>query len=194
VYTLYFVMLPICLTKEHKESHAFLSSFLWMNFHLYCTLLTLLSPWSPFDFTSHRVHQTLWDAIDPICLMDHGGLDRGICLLPNMPLPCWDSAHSSTLLPSAWWIVEVSIVEYASYQLFIHSVIFIDCVVPVFWFVYNDSFSTHGIYYTCPSWRGILLCCSPEGFFPFFPREGLFGSFSWSDVRFWDWDVYVYRL
>jgi len=25
-------------------------------------------------------------------------------------------------------------------------------------------------------------------------REGLFGSFSWSDVRFWGRDVYVYRL
>jgi len=33
----------------------------------------------------------------------------------------------------------------------------------------NVSFCTHYIYCTCPSWRGILLCCSPEGFFPFFP-------------------------
>jgi len=26
------------------------------------------------------------------------------------------------------------------------------------------------------------------------PPKGLFGSFSWSDVRFWDRDVYVFRL
>jgi len=39
---------------------------------------------------------------------------------------------------------------------------------------------------------GILLCCSPEGFFPFFPVKGFFlflGSFSWSDVRSWDMDA-----
>jgi len=29
--------------------------------------------------------------------------------------------------------------------------------------------------------------------FLFFPPEGLFGSFSWSDVRFWGRDVYLYR-
>jgi len=38
----------------------------------------------------------------------------------------------------------------------------------------NDFFCTHGIYCTCPSWRGILLCCSPEGVFYFFPVKGLF--------------------
>jgi len=26
----------------------------------------------------------------------------------------------------------------------------------------------------CPSWRGILLCCSSEGFLPFFPMKGFF--------------------
>jgi len=35
--------------------------------------------------------------------------------------------------------------------------------------------------------RGILLCCSPEGFFPFFPPERVFfcflESFSDSDIR-----------
>ncbi|TNN47565.1 hypothetical protein EYF80_042231 [Liparis tanakae] len=30
-----------------------------------------------------------------ICLMDHRGLDRGICLLLTTPWPCGDSAHSS---------------------------------------------------------------------------------------------------
>jgi len=29
----------------------------------------------------------------------------------------------------------------------------------------------------CPSWRGILLCCSPEGSFPFFPVKGCLGVF-----------------
>jgi len=29
----------------------------------------------------------------------------------------------------------------------------------------------------CPSWRGILLCCSPEGFFTFFPMKGCLGVF-----------------
>jgi len=50
----------------------------------------------------------------------------------------------------------------------------------------NASFWSHDIYCFCPSWREILLCCSPEGFFPFFPVKGFFlflGSFSWSDVR-----------
>jgi len=40
--------------------------------------------------------------------------------------------------------------------------------------------------FTCPSWRGILLSCSPEGLFTFFPVKVFFillGSFSWSDVR-----------
>jgi len=56
----------------------------------------------------------------------------------------------------------------------------------------NDSFWSHDIYCICPSWRGILLCCSPEGFFPFFTMKGFFlfvGSVSWSDVRSWDRDV-----
>jgi len=41
----------------------------------------------------------------------------------------------------------------------------------------NDSFCTHDIYFTCPSWRGILLCVSPEGFFPFFPCEKVIWEF-----------------
>jgi len=59
----------------------------------------------------------------------YGGvvMDRGICRRPTTPWPCWDSAHSSSdsahsssLPPSAWWIMEVWIVEYADFQLFIH--------------------------------------------------------------------------
>jgi len=65
----------------------------------------------------------------PFCLMDHWGLDRGIYLLPTMPWPCWCSAHSSSLPPSAWWIMEVWIVIHDYYQLFIHSVISIECVL-----------------------------------------------------------------
>jgi len=62
-------------------------------------------------------------------------------------------------------------------RLIIHtSVIFIECLC-------NSAIWSHDIYSTCPSWRGILLCCSPEGFFPpqvlpFFPLETDF-SISW---------------
>jgi len=74
---------------------------------LHCTLLTLLSLRSPCDFTSHRVHWT-WLGLMPrplllstsICLMDHGGLDRGICLLPTIHTPChthWMCYNSVTL-------------------------------------------------------------------------------------------------
>jgi len=49
----------------------------------------------------------------------------------------------------------------------------------------NDSFWSHDIYCTCPSWRGILLCCSPEGLFPFLHVKGFF---LWPDVRTWDRD------
>jgi len=81
---------------------------------LHCTLLTLLPPQSPCDFTSHRVHWT-WLGLMPrplllstsICLMDRGGLH----------------------------------VEYAYYELFIHTVIFIQCILTL-----NLSFWSHDIY------------------------------------------------
>jgi len=65
----------------------------------------------------------------------------------------------------------------------IHPLIFIDCVyVSLPWFL---LVTWHLLF--CPSWRGILLCCSPEGFFTLFPFFEFFflflGSFSWSDVR-----------
>jgi len=69
-----------------------------------------------------------------ICLMDHGGLDRG-----------------------RWHTLSYSL-----------NVLLL-C---------NASLCPHGIYCFCPSWRGILLCCSPDGFFPFFPHERFF-SISW---------------
>jgi len=43
--------------------------------------------------------------------------------------------------------------------------------------------------------RGILLCCSPEGFFPFLPVKGFIlflGNFS--DVRSWDRDVVCVQI
>jgi len=33
----------------------------------------------------------------------------------------------------------------------------------------NSSFWSYDVYCFCTSWRGILLCLSPEGFFPFSP-------------------------
>jgi len=36
-----------------------------------------------------------------------------------------------------------------------------------------------------PSWRGILLCCSPEGFITFFPVKGFF--LIWSEVKGQGW-------
>jgi len=80
---------------------------------------------------------TLWPLLlsASICLMDHGGLDRGPCRLPTI----------HTLCHTHWMC-----------------------------FNSNVSFCTHGIYSTCPSGRGILLCCSSEGFFPFFHVKGLF--------------------
>jgi len=75
-----------------------------------------------------------------ICLMDHGGLDHGICLLPTIHTLC----H-------------------------------------IHWMCFNSnlSFCTYGISYgiTCPSWRGILLCCSPDGCFSFSPMKGCLGVF-----------------
>jgi len=112
-----------------------------------------------------------------------------------------DSAHTSSLAPSAWWIIEVWIVEYAYYHLchgpietpptpplclhlrdgswrsrswnmpttnYSYTQSYSLIVLLLCFNVCNDSFCTHGIYYTRPSWRGILLCCSPEGFFTFF--------------------------
>jgi len=61
----------------------------------------------------------------------------------------------------------------AMLQLFIHSVIFIECVATLM----CPSVHMASIAPVHPG-RGILLCYSPEGFFPFFPVKGLFGSFS----------------
>jgi len=64
-----------------------------------------------------------------ICLIDHGGLDRGPWLLPTI----------HTLCHTHWM-----------------------------WHIFF-----------CPSWKGILLCCSPEGFFTFFPVKGFISIFWW---------------
>jgi len=146
---------------------------------------------------------TRWDAIDPICLMDHRGLDHGICLLPTMPLPSWDYATAPLYLHlpdgssrSGSW--HMSTTNYAIALLRLRpllrlrtlllstSICLMDrgglhrgiCLLwaihtlcHIHWMCFNSnlSFCTHDIYCTCPSWRGILLCCSPEGFFTFFP-------------------------
>jgi len=112
---------------------------------------TLLSLRSPCDFTSHMVHWT-W------LVWWHDPADAP----PTPPLP-----------PSAWWITEVWIVVHAYYQLFIHCHIhWMGCYSVMLPSVHMASIaSVH------PG-RRILLCCSPEGFFPFFPRESFF-SISW---------------
>jgi len=90
---------------------------------------------------------------------------------------------SRDLLPPRWrsgsWSMPTTDYSYI--------VIFIECILTL-----NLSFCTHDIYCFCPSWRGILLCCSPEGFFPVFLVKVFFlflGSFSWSNVRSWDRNV-----
>jgi len=94
----------------------------------------------------------------------------------------------SSLPPSAWWIVEVRIVEYADYQLFTHSVIFIDCDLTLMIPSGHMTSILLSILERDPplllSWR----------FLHFFPPEGLFGSCSWSDMRSKVRDVHVYRL
>jgi len=71
--------------------------------------------------------------------MDGGGLDRGICRLPTIHTLC----HIHWMCCYSGMIPSghmTSIVHLVTWHLFF-----------------------------CPPWRGILLCCSPEGFFPFFP-------------------------
>jgi len=73
-----------------------------------------------------------------ICLMDRGGLHRGISLLWMIHTLChihWMCFNSKSVLLYTWHLL------------------------------------------FCPSWRGILLCCSPEGFFLFFPMKGYLGDF-----------------
>jgi len=147
-----------------KSKHLYIITFILPGVHLTSRLIGSSDP-----MRRHRSY------------LPDGSSRSGSWSMPTttMPWPCWDSAHSSSLPPSAWWIVEVSIVEDADYQLFIHSVRFIECILTL-----NLSFCTYYIYYTCPSWRGILLCCSSQGFFPFSPLKGYLGVFP-SDVRFW---------
>jgi len=86
---------------------------------------------------------------------------------------------------------EVWIVEYADYQLFIHSVVFI--VLFLCFNVCNDSFWSHDIYCSVHHGEGSSSVLSWR-VLTFFSPEGLFGSFSWSDVRSKVREVYVYRL
>jgi len=81
---------------------------------------------------------------------------------------CW--CPSSSLPLSVSWIVEVWIVVHADYQLFIHSVILIECV---------DSCWSHDI---CPSVHPALML--PWRVLSFFPPE-LFCSISWELFLIW---------
>jgi len=96
---------------------------------------------------------------------------------PGGPASCHGPASPSSLPPSVPWIVQVMIVVHAYYELFIHCHINLMCLCnSVMLFI-----CPHAIYCFCPSWRGILLCCSPEGVFPFFLFERvlffIFGEF-----------------
>jgi len=105
----------------------------------------------------------------------HSGLFSQ-CRLPGGPTPCHGPADaplpSSALPPSASWIVEN--LDRGPCLIIIHNVCHIHsrCCNSVTLLI-----CTHDIYCFCPSWRGILLCCSPEGFFPFFPCECFFFNF-----------------
>jgi len=89
------------------------------------------------------------------------------CLLPTMP--CWCSAHSSSLPPSAWWIMEVWIVVHAYYQLFIL------CHTHWMYLNSNVSFCTYDIYCFCPSRkRNPPLLLSWRFLHFIFPRERSF--------------------
>jgi len=67
--------------------------------------------------------------------------------------------------------MEVWVVVHAHYQLFIHSGILIESVM-------IPSVHMASIASVHPG-RGILLCCSPEGFFPFFPVKGFFSELNY---------------
>jgi len=88
---------------------------------------------------------------------------------PAMALLIPPPPPSSSLPPSVSWVVEVWIVVHAYYELLrhchIHSVCCNSVMIP-------SVHMTH-IASVHPG-RGILLCCSPEGFFPFFFRHFLF--------------------
>jgi len=98
-----------------------------------------------------------------ICLMDRGGLDRGIWRLPTIHPLChihWMYFNSKSVLLVTWP------------RLF------------------------------CPSWRGILLCCSPEGFFTFFPWRVVWGQRSGMSMctdckalrqicNLWNWAIQI---
>jgi len=87
-----------------------------------------------------------------------------------MQRPCWCPAHSSSLPPSAWRIMEVWIVVHAYYQLFIHSVLLIECVVTLM----PPSGHMTSI---LPSILERDPPAAPEGFFTFVPVNFFVPSF-----------------
>jgi len=111
-----FVLLSITATQ--KKSLNYISRYLWR----------ISEGWMVFKLLRSR-RSGSWNmpttnyAMDllmlyPLLLSNSISLmDRGPCLLLPMPWPCWDSAHSSSLPPSTWWIMEVWIVVHAYYYL-----------------------------------------------------------------------------
>jgi len=97
--------------------------------------------------------------------MDHGGVDRGPCLLLNIHNVCHIHCLCNSVHLVTWHLLFIW-----SHNIYCSSGHMTYIVHLVTW---------HIVF--CPSWRGILLCCSPEGFLPFFYPERDLGSFSWSD-------------
>jgi len=82
------------------------------------------------------------------------------------------------------------IVVPAYYELFIHPVIFIECLR-------NSVHLVTWHLFFCPSWRGVLLCCSPEGFFTFSSERFFFDLLGVVPDPMWGQRSgmsYVYRL
>jgi len=170
---------------------------------LYCTLLTLLLPgvFVPSRLTGSIGPGCVWswswplapdNCIQPLawtwppsqwpCLLLCASCLKGLvrppsrCLLPGgLASDLHGPADApSSLPPSVSWIAEVWIVVHADYELFIISVIFIEYVVTLYRCSSVHMTSVASVH---PG-RGILLCCSPEGFFPFLPVK-VFCSISW---------------
>jgi len=113
------------------------------------TLLTLLPPQSLCDSTSHKVYWTWlglmpparWAGLLSWPCFAHPFLDRGLCL--------WWTIH--TLCHTHWMCCNSVMIPSVHMSTILHLVT---------WHLF-----------ICPSWRGILLWCSPEGFFPLFVLE-----------------------
>jgi len=97
--------------------------------------------------------------------------DRFLCCIPFFaPLNCTVWTWQTTFLPSTGFKYNLGTELCLLHDTLLH--FRGECILTL-----NLSFCTHYISCTCPSWRGILLGCSPEGFFPFSPLKGYLGVF-----------------